>query len=266
MGTATQRDGFFFRHLALAAFRAASLRSLFVRDFARAFPPFRPPRRPRETAAGFLVEPSEVGFADACSFAASSAIWFESELVESLEEPLSADCSSAAPSAVVCDWLPESLEVFSSGGCSLAAPSAVEVGDSWRPSIPVDDRFSLLMLIRGLLGCRSRRTVIDCLLWPTFLVGDDFAQPHHMARSGVCQGKRTNRKDPDASALHFQPVVHRREIPTGSKLDDERNARTAVLNSPCPASREKQGQDHSPILGQESKALRFRYPFQATPT
>ena len=42
-------------HLALAAFFAISARFLADSFSALAFPPFNPPRRPRATAAGFLV-------------------------------------------------------------------------------------------------------------------------------------------------------------------------------------------------------------------
>ena len=41
-----------FRHLAFAAFLAASLRCFFVIFLALALPPFRPPRRPNSTASG----------------------------------------------------------------------------------------------------------------------------------------------------------------------------------------------------------------------
>ena len=45
----------FIDHLALAAFLAISILFFFDRRAARAFPPFRPPSRPRATAAGFFV-------------------------------------------------------------------------------------------------------------------------------------------------------------------------------------------------------------------
>ena len=54
----TNHFNFFFRlfaHLAKTAFLALSLRCSGVSFAARALPPFRPPRRPNATAAGFFV-------------------------------------------------------------------------------------------------------------------------------------------------------------------------------------------------------------------
>lgn len=45
---------FRFAHLALTALRASSRRSSGVSCAIRAFPPFRPPNRPRATAFGFF--------------------------------------------------------------------------------------------------------------------------------------------------------------------------------------------------------------------
>ena len=59
-----------FFHLALAALRAISLRCSGVSFLALAGPPFKPPRRPKATAAGFFMEGSCVGL----SFVASSTI------------------------------------------------------------------------------------------------------------------------------------------------------------------------------------------------
>lgn len=55
---ADSKVGYFERRLSQrsrAALRAISLRSSEGSFFARAFPPFRPPRRPSATAAGFFV-------------------------------------------------------------------------------------------------------------------------------------------------------------------------------------------------------------------
>lgn len=42
-------------HLLFAACCAIALRRFEERDFALALPPFKPPNRPKATAAGFLV-------------------------------------------------------------------------------------------------------------------------------------------------------------------------------------------------------------------
>ncbi len=113
---------FLFRHLARAAFRAASLRSLFVRVLALALPPLRPPNRPRETAAGFLVAPPETDSFDGCSFADSLADVVAGLLVESPETASSDGSLFADPLAdVVVGLSVEPLETDSSGDCSFAA-------------------------------------------------------------------------------------------------------------------------------------------------
>ena len=76
---------FFFCQLVNAAFRAASLLSIFDRVLARALPPLRPPNRPRETAAGFLVECPRAGCSGGGSFADSFAVEPVGFLVVSLE-------------------------------------------------------------------------------------------------------------------------------------------------------------------------------------
>ena len=45
---------FFFAHRATAAFRALCARCFAVSFLARALPPFKPPSRPRATAAAFF--------------------------------------------------------------------------------------------------------------------------------------------------------------------------------------------------------------------
>jgi hypothetical protein len=64
-----------FFHLAFAALRAISDRSSGVSLSARALPPFSPPRRPRTTAAGFLVSCFLAG-TDSSSPVASSMMDF----------------------------------------------------------------------------------------------------------------------------------------------------------------------------------------------
>ncbi len=46
---------YFLPHLALAALLPISLKRFLDRDFARAGPPLRPPKRPRATACGFFA-------------------------------------------------------------------------------------------------------------------------------------------------------------------------------------------------------------------
>ena len=71
--------GYFSAHLALAAFFAMAARFAFESDFARAAPPFRPPSRPRATAAGFFAGTSVAAASCVASFTIKLANAFRSD-------------------------------------------------------------------------------------------------------------------------------------------------------------------------------------------